>query len=308
MYEIKKEIIGHSKQIETLKQHANLRERVREYMELQRSIAQVISDSSDTYVPANVIYNEQTLEKNKLKTKNNNIILNLLLVGSTHLLDIREQLISIILRTKPDVICVELDINRYKLIQNLRKYLESLNKQRKKEDKKEILLMRLMGTANLENCDMVVAMSIAEKNGIPIALIDMDFNSIFAQTKKEMSFFEKIKLFFWGVSTFNENRRILKNSEGTTKTRLKNSESVYLGKQLRTLSEQCPKFKNALVDKRNLYMAEQIKMLSKHYKRVLVVVGMAHVDGIKKFLKDTNLNIEVTKVGIENTDTSSVNI
>jgi len=58
-----------------------------------------------------------------------------------------------------------------------------------------------------------------------------------------------------------------------------------------SVAEKFPFIYKILVLKRDRFMAKMIKELKKKHKKILVVVGVGHIKGLKKLLKEEKIKI-----------------
>ena len=197
------------------------------------------------------------------------------IVGTSHISPGSiESIKSAISKNKPDCVAVELDPKRYNaLIYGERKvslryglFATLLAFLQKKLGEK---------TGIFPGDEMLFAINYGRKNGAKIVLIDMDILDILNRLKS-IGIHEKIRLFIGLFFGFFVGEKINLNQVPQKKV---------VKEVLKYMRRKFPNLYRVLVRDRNKYMVEWIKKLSKEYKRIVVVVGAGHVDGLKRMLK-----------------------
>ncbi len=213
------------------------------------------------------------------------------LVGTAHVSRESVNLVKqVIAAEKPDCVCVELDVKRYKALSG-RKRWESL-------DLKEIIKKKQLSTlfANLilssyqkklgmqlgviPGLELLEATREAEKHDIPVSLCDRDVRVTLRRAWHETSFFKKgYLLATLLVSLFDKTEITEEKLEELKKKDV-------LSELMSELGEAMPELKKVLIDERDIYLAEKIKMSAG--KKLVAVVGAGHVEGIKKRIYEDN--------------------
>ncbi|MFB6180639.1 MAG: TraB family protein, partial [Candidatus Nanohalobium sp.] len=111
----------------------------------------------------------------------------------------------------------------------------------------------------------------AEQQGIDYRLLDRDINETFSCLFSKLSIWEKAKLV---VSIFLGEEEI--EIEDLKQENM-------LDTVIKELGEEFPSLKTVFLDERNSYMAE--KLLQEDFNHAVIVVGAAHVQGLKKCLQ-----------------------
>jgi len=203
----------------------------------------------------------------------------IIILGTSH---ISPESLKVIRNTikneKPDCVAVELDPSRYVAL--TRKtgsrppgvFLKTLAWLQKE-------LGKLTGIS--PGREMMKAIEVSKKEKIPVYLIDQNF-LVTVKELQEISFFEKLKLLctiFLGIRSKKEvdlrkvpPKKVVKDA-------------------IKFLKKHFPEIYRVLVAKRDKYMSEAIKELTRKYNKILVVVGAGHVEGLKKLLKNEELKI-----------------
>ncbi len=223
------------------------------------------------------------IEKIKLGEKE------VILVGTAH---ISKESIELAQKTiedeKPDVVGVELDLQRMQQLLTEKKWKETNLTEVIKSGKTYLFLMNVL-LSNMQKqiganvgikpgAEMLAAVKIAGKNKIPIQLLDRDIKITLKRAFARMKLVEKAKL-GWALiaGMFGVGEKVT----AQTIEDLKKEDMV--NKLMNQLGEQMPSIKKVLVDERDDYISEMIRR-SKG-KKIVAVLGAGHLKGIKKNLK-----------------------
>ena len=214
----------------------------------------------------------------------------IILVGTAH---ISEQSVNdvkdAIENEKPDIVGVELDINRMRQLKQGNRW-NNTNISKVISNGQTYLFLLTLLLSNMQRSlgskigakpgmEMIEAVKIAEEKKLPIILLDRDVNVTLKRAMQKMSIREKFSLLASLVSGF------FSNSEETkiTKERIeKLKEKDMMNELMQQLGKEMPSVKSVLVDERDLYIANSIT--KSPGKKMLAVVGAGHVEGIKKLL------------------------
>jgi len=207
------------------------------------------------------------------------------LVGTAHVsqesVDLVQQVIA---NEKPDCVCVELDDKRYEALSS-RKRWESLDlKEIIKKKQLSTLLVNLilssyqkklgMQLGVIPGAELLQATREAEKHSIPVSLCDRDVRVTLRRAWHQTSFLKKgYLLATLLVSLFDRTELTEEKLEQLKKKDV-------LSELMAELGEAMPVLKRVLIDERDIYLAEKIKMSAG--KKLVAVVGAGHVEGIKK--------------------------
>lgn len=200
-----------------------------------------------------------------------------------------EKVRDTILENRPDVVAVELDINRY---HNL------INEKNEKPEKNEFQLKELIKGNNLTlflvsgflsymqrkigddvgvkpGSEMLAAIDAANEVGARVALIDRDISITLKRAIKKMSFLEKMKFIYGIIASFFTNEDEIEDIESIT-------EGDALKEVMGYFQEMSPKAYDVLVNERDAYMAKML--LGVEEENVIAVVGAGHQKGIQKYM------------------------
>jgi pheromone shutdown-related protein TraB len=214
---------------------------------------------------------------------------NLKIIGTAHVSkkSIKEVQKAII-TNEPDVVAVELDINRY---QNMMAEKNGEEKQDAnireviKGDKLGIFLVSMFlsflqrrigdDLGVKPGSEMLAAIETAESIGARVALIDRDISLTLQRAINQMSISEKIK-FVWGIIT-----SFFSGDEIDDVESIKDGDT--LNEVMEYFKEMSPKAYDVLVTERDAYMANMLKGIEA--ENVVVVVGAGHKKGITEYME-----------------------
>ncbi len=212
-----------------------------------------------------------------------------LLVGTAHVsresADLAEQLIA---EERPDRVCVELDERRYEALRQEENF-ESLDLREVLRRKQLAALMfnlilasyqkQLGGRLGVQpGAELLAAARAAEAIGIPVSLSDRDVRITLRRAWGALSLWHKAQLFgamiaslFESPDLSEEDLRELRQSDVVTHL-------------LDELGQAFPDLKTALIDERDLYLAEKIRAAPG--RRVVAVLGAGHLQGVQRVLRE----------------------
>ena len=222
------------------------------------------------------------------------------LVGTAHVSQESVDLVQkVIANEKPDCVCVELDEKRYKALSG-RKRWESLDlKEIIRKKQLSTLLVNLilasyqkklgMQLGVMPGAELLQATREAEKYAIPVSLCDRDVRVTLRRAWHETSFFKKGYLLVTLLISLFDTTEITEEKLEQLKKK------DVLSELMSELGEAMPVLKRVLIDERDIYLAEKIKMSSG--RRLVAVVGAGHVDGIKKRIGEDHSRVmpEISK-------------
>ena len=207
------------------------------------------------------------------------------LVGTAHVSKESVDLVRKVIATeKPDCVCVELDDKRYQALSG-RKRWESLDL-REIIRKKQLatLLVNLilasyqkklgMQLGVMPGAELLEAVREAEKQDIPVSLCDRDVRVTLRRAWHETSFLKKGYLLATLLVSLFDTTEITEEKLEQLKKK------DVLSELMSELGEALPELKKVLIDERDIYLAEKIKMSAG--RKLVAIVGAGHVEGILK--------------------------
>lgn len=208
------------------------------------------------------------------------------IIGTGHVLkksvnEVREE----ILNGNYDIICVELDNERFKILKSIEKNLNGVKFSFKFFLNPSDIIRYVLGKIQQEigkklnvfpGSEMKEAILLAEKRNLKIFLIDRNIK-ITMNHLMDIPLKEKIKML-----SFDKNFNI-------------NIDEILEEKNLKLILNELKKFPNlynSLIDERDIYMALNLYSIQKKFpsSNILAIVGAGHKEGITKYLNELNLN------------------
>lgn len=191
---------------------------------------------------------------------------------------------NIIRRYKPDTVAVELDEQRYNSLLNPERWRET-DIFRVIREGKSYLLMAQLALAGFQKKlgnkldvkpgeEMIAASNVAREMGCDIALIDRNVRITLKRAWSSAGLWSMTKIFFSMLGALFTSEEL--SEEDIEK--LKSTDALEL--MVEQFSDYLPGVKVALVDERDAYLAEKMRLASGD--TVVAVVGAAHVPGIRR--------------------------
>jgi len=212
----------------------------------------------------------------------------IILVGTAHIsresVEVVERVID---RESPDVVCVELDRQRFESLRNDQKWEELDLIEVIKEGKLTFLLARLAMTAFQRRmgaetgvtpgAEMAAAADAAQKLGVPVELVDRNVQTTLLRAWRLTPWWRRAEV---GLMLFASLFQTGDISEGDLSDL---RDSATIDAILEELGDVFPEVKSVLVDERDLYMAHHIRAV--RGEKVVAIVGAAHKTGIAEWLE-----------------------
>ncbi len=216
----------------------------------------------------------------------------ILLVGTAHIsqesADLVEQIIE---QEKPDTVCIELDEKRYNALSNPQRWENLDLKQIIRRKQLSTLLVNLVlssyqkklgGKLGIQpGTELLTAARAAGKLDIPVELCDRDVRVTLRRAWKSTSFFKKGYMIATLLASLFDDTEL--DEEKLSELRKKD----VLSELMKEIGEAMPAAKNALIDERDIFMAEKIKAAPG--KRIVAVVGAGHMEGIERVIQEDNI-------------------
>lgn len=221
------------------------------------------------------------------------------LVATAHVSKESVQLVKeVIDREQPDSICIELDEARYENIKNPKAWENTDIIQVIKSKKVGFLLANLALSSYQKNIakklntivgqEMLQGIDSAKEIGSELVLADRDIQTTFLRIWRKSSIWNKCKLI---VSLFFS---LDDDNEVTTDDLKELMEKDKLDSALTQIKEQFPQIGEILISERDQHLAYKIK--NAPGKKIVAVLGAAHVSGVKDEIFQTQNMNEITKV------------
>ncbi len=224
----------------------------------------------------------------------------IVLVGTAHISRKSAELVKkTIEKESPDAIGVELDEQRYSSLSDQKKWKETDIIKIVNDGKAYLFLANILLSnfqrrtgekiGAMPGMEMLEATKIAEEKKIPVALLDRDIGITMKRALSMMGLVEKAKIVFTVFfSLFAAEEKIDEKKIEELKKK------DYLNALMQELARELPKAKKVLVDERDVFIANRI--LEMPGKKVVAIVGIGHVEGIKKHLQKKQDTTELLAV------------
>lgn len=215
------------------------------------------------------------------------------LIGTGHVFDLTQPLIHIFDEKQPDVLCVELDKQRYQALMIKKTDPERYKQASKDQPIVYKLLARFQNSMAEEygvqaGQEMITTTEYAQSHQIPLAFIDMNAQRLFTKMLKQMTIREKIRIMLSGFAGFFVSKKKVEKELD----RLEGNFDTYM----QNIGEKFPTIKRVLIDERNSYMIQQLKAANEQYERVIAIIGDGHVPGLAELLEKQNIEFETIRL------------
>jgi pheromone shutdown-related protein TraB len=209
------------------------------------------------------------------------------LIGTAHVSRESADLVrEVIVKEEPDCVCVELDPQRYQALSHKTRW-ESLDLRQIIRNRQLAPLLanlilasyqrKLGGQLGVLPGTELLETRVADEHGIPVALCDRDIHITLRRAWASTSLWKKAQLLSaLGVSLFE---RPELDEEELRRIRDKD----VLSELMSELGEAMPSIKKALIDERDVYLAQKIR--DAEGNKLVAVVGAGHVSGILETLE-----------------------
>ena len=215
------------------------------------------------------------------------------LIGTGHVFSLSTGILKIFDEKNPDVICVELDKQRYSALMMKQTDPEKYHQMSKNSPIIYKMLARFQDNMANEygvvaGDEMLTAIKYAQGHQLPLAFIDMNAQVMFSKMLKSMSFSEKFKLFLTGVSGFFISKKRVEKELAKYE---KNLDSY-----LHEIGNKFPTIKRVLIDERNTYMVQQLVKANEQHEKVVALVGDGHIIGLSELLNEKEAKFETIRL------------
>lgn len=215
----------------------------------------------------------------------------IILIGTAHVSKrSAEEVKAVIAEEQPDSVCIELCEARYESINNEDKWKNTDLIKVIKDGKALMLLANILMSSYQKKMakqfgieagqEMLQGIESAEEVGAELVLADRNIQTTLSRIWGNMGLKGKLKLFYGVIESAFSDEEI--SEEELQKLK---SEDM-LTTVLKDLTESFPELAEPLVHERDKYLAQKIKEAPG--KKIVAVLGAAHVPGIKKELYKDN--------------------
>lgn len=218
----------------------------------------------------------------------------ILLVGTAHISQQSADLVGQIIEAEnPDAVCIELDEKRYAALSKKQRWENLDLKQVVRKKQLSTLMVNLILSSYqkklggqmgvMPGTELLTAAKAAEKLAIPVELCDRSIRVTLRRAWHATSFLKKSYLLSTLVASLFDKTEL--DEDKLTELRKKD----VLSELMDELGQTFPDTKRALIDERDIFMAEKIKDAIGN--RIVAVVGAGHVTGIVKTIQEDNSHI-----------------
>jgi len=215
----------------------------------------------------------------------------ILLVGTAHISQQSADLVKeVIDQEQPDTVCIELDEKRYAALSNPQQWENLDLKQIIRKKQLSTLLVNLVlasyqkklgGKLGIQpGTELLTAARTAESYDIPVELCDRDVRITLRRAWKATSLWKKLYMMASLMASLFDDTEL--DEDKLAELRSKD----VLSELMKEIGEALPAAKEALIDERDIFMAERVKGVPG--KRIVAVVGAGHMEGIKRVFSVDN--------------------
>ena len=212
-----------------------------------------------------------------------------IIIGTAHVSQESADLVRhVVSQERPDVVCIELDEQRYKSLSEQRKWENLDLKQVIRQRQLPTLVVNLLLGAYqrrigqrlgvMPGTELLEAAKVAKEYEIPISLVDRDVRITLRRAWASMSFWEKMNLMASGIVGATSDEEITEEMLQEIK------QKDVLSELMNELGEAMPVLKSVLIDERDTYIAQKTRHSTG--EKVVAVVGAGHVEGILTTLRE----------------------
>jgi len=213
------------------------------------------------------------------------------LVGTAHVSQRSvDEVRAVIAHLQPDVVCVELDQARHDALTKDSAFRE-LDVFKVVREGRTLYLLAHLALSSYQRrigaslgikpgAELLAAVHAAREQSIPVELIDRDINITLKRTWRNLGLWKRSTLLsslFVGWETDDEGDKTEPITEQTIE-QLK--ETKALSEMLHELGRAVPEIKAPLIDERDQYLASKLADAGAGRRKVVAVVGAAHVPGM----------------------------
>ncbi len=215
----------------------------------------------------------------------------ILLVGTAHISQQSADLVKeIIDQEQPDTVCIELDEKRYAALSNPQQWENLDLKQIIRNKQLSTLLVNLVlasyqkklgGKLGIQpGTELLTAARTADSYDIPVELCDRDVRITLRRAWKATSLWKKFYMMASLMASLFDDTEL--DEDKLAELRSKD----VLSELMKEIGEALPAAKEALIDERDVFMAEKVKEAPG--KRIVAVVGAGHMEGIERVFSEDN--------------------
>jgi pheromone shutdown-related protein TraB len=215
------------------------------------------------------------------------------IVGTAHVSQRSvDEVRAVIAAVQPDVVCVELDQTRHDALMRANAFRD-LDVFKVVREGRTLYLLAHLALASYQRrigaslgvkpgAELLAAVEAANAAGIPVALIDRDINITLKRTWSNLGLWKRSMLLSSLIVGFEEGKSGGKGEPITEATIEDLKEPQALSEMLSELGRAVPQIKGPLIDERDQYLASKLADAGAGRRKVVAVVGAAHVPGMRE--------------------------
>ena len=215
------------------------------------------------------------------------------LIGTGHVFDLTSALLSVFDTVNPDIVCVELDQQRYQAM--ILRQTQPKTYEKAQQDLPFVYRILAQFQEDMAKQygvhagdEMLTAITYAQSHALPVAFIDTDAQKLFTSMWRTMPMTERLKLLFSGFAGFFVSRKRVEQE-------LKNFQDDYTT-YIEEIGKRYPTIKRVLIDERNQHMVGKLTELHQQYQRIIACIGDGHVPGISQLLQEKQIPFEAIRL------------
>jgi len=223
----------------------------------------------------------------------------ILLVGTAHVSQKSvEEVRRVIAEERPDTVCVELDEGRYKTLIDKTSW-QKLNIFEVIRQKRVLFLLSSLALGAYQRrmgerlgvspgAELLAGVEAAEEVGAEVVLADRDVQATLKRTWANLSLWDKTQMAMGLVSA----PFAVEDIDEARIEELKDKDTI--GEMMHEVAREMPRVKTPLIDERDQYLMSMIQEAPG--KKIVGVVGAAHVSGMVKRLGESVDRDELSKI------------
>lgn len=213
------------------------------------------------------------------------------LVGTAHVSQRSvDEVRAVIAEVRPEVVCVELDRTRYETLTKASAFRD-LDVFKVVREGRTLYLLAHLALASYQRrigaslgvkpgAELLAAVEAANASAVPVELIDRDINVTLKRTWRNLGLWKRSLLLSSLIVGWETDDKIAAGPI-TEKAIEDLKEPKALSEMLTELGRVVPQIKAPLIDERDRYLASKLAEAGAGRRRVVAVVGAAHVPGIQ---------------------------
>lgn len=228
------------------------------------------------------------------------------ILGTSHVSAVAEENIKNAIRTiQPTMIAVELDRQRADALLNPKQKKTSWTALVRLGFKGAVFALFAMTSQQIigkivkiqPGSDMLAGMTLAKKNNLPLALIDVPIQITLHRLSRALSYKDFFRFFYDGIYGAIRPKKFAKKYS-LLPLSVHDPQQEGVRRAMNYLQQRYPAVHDVLVHQRNVAMVNNLLALEPGQK-ILVIVGAGHVQGMEELLKEHTAQFSYTIDGAD---------